>query len=79
MGHPAKKHIHGIGESSDKAPLLDRLIFWKRDLPAIIGVSTRTIDRWISSGEFPRADVTISGKSVWRRETVKDWSGAPRG
>ena len=72
MTKPHRKQIsEGVGE---KAPLLDRLIFWKRDLPQITGVSTRTIDRWLSTGEFPKPDVTISGKPVWRRDTIQNWA-----
>lgn len=78
MGHAAKKQIHGVGETGDDA-LLDRLIFWKRDLPRLTGVNIRTIDRWISAGEFPKADVTISGKPVWRRDTLQTWSRSARG
>lgn len=53
----------------------DRLIFWKPDLVRILGKSTRTIDRWISTGDFPPADVTVHGKPVWRRQTIMDWCG----
>lgn len=75
MGH-AHRHRIDLGQD-EKARLTDRLIYWKRDLPTILGVSARTIDRWISAGEFPVADVHISGKPVWRRETIKTWCGAP--
>ena len=34
----------------------------------------RTLDRWISSGAFPRPDIAIGGKvRYWRRETVEGW------
>ncbi len=34
----------------------------------------RTIRRWISSGIFPRPDISIGGKvRYWRRETVEGW------
>lgn len=63
---------------SQKPPaiLAERLIFWKRDLPLAIGVSTRTIDRWLSSEEFPAADVTVHGRPVWKRQTILDWCKA---
>ncbi len=56
----------------------ERLIYWKRDLPLILGVSGRTIDRWLSSSEFPDADVTVHGRPVWRRETIQSWCGAKK-
>jgi predicted DNA-binding transcriptional regulator AlpA len=72
MAHAHRKQVEGgVGE---KAPLLDRLVFWKPDLTTLTGKTSRTIDRWISAGEFPKADVTISGKPVWRRETLQAWS-----
>ena len=34
----------------------------------------RTLDRWISSGRFPRPDIAFGGKvRFWRRETIEDW------
>lgn len=54
-------------------PLHERLIFWKRDFPKILGVSVRTVDRWISSGQFPRSDIVLKGRPAWRRETIEAW------
>jgi predicted DNA-binding transcriptional regulator AlpA len=62
-------------ESQPAQLAADRLIFWKRDLPTILGVSCRTIDRWIATKEFPEADVTVHGKPVWRRQTIQAWCG----
>jgi predicted DNA-binding transcriptional regulator AlpA len=37
----------------------------------------RTLDRWISSGTFPRPDISIGGKvRYWKRETVEAWIDA---
>ena len=34
----------------------------------------RTLHRWISSGQFPRPDISIGGKvRYWKRETVEAW------
>jgi predicted DNA-binding transcriptional regulator AlpA len=34
----------------------------------------RTLQRWISSGLFPKPDIAIGGKvRYWRRETVDAW------
>jgi excisionase family DNA binding protein len=37
-------------------------------------VDERTIYRWLSAGEFPKADICKGGKiRLWRRETVETW------
>lgn len=37
----------------------------------------RTLDRWISSGAFPRPDIAIGGKvRYWKRKTVEAWIDA---
>jgi predicted DNA-binding transcriptional regulator AlpA len=37
----------------------------------------RTIRRWMSSGIFPPADISIGGKvRYWRRETIEQWISA---
>lgn len=39
-----------------------------------IPLAPRTLHRWISSGQFPRADVAHGGKvRLWRRATVEAW------
>jgi hypothetical protein len=36
----------------------------------------RTIHRWISAGEFPKADIRKGRKiRFWRRKTVETWIG----
>jgi len=50
--------------------LLTKLLIRKHYLPA----GQRTLDRWISAGQFPRPDISIGGKvRYWRRETVEQW------
>ena len=37
----------------------------------------RTLHRWISAGQFPRADIAFGGKvRLWKRETVERWIAA---
>ena len=37
----------------------------------------RTLHRWISSGQFPRADIALGAKTrYWRRETIEAWIAA---
>jgi len=53
--------------------LLTKAMIRQRYLPT----SGRTLDRWISSGAFPRPDIRKGGKiRFWRRETVENWINA---
>lgn len=53
--------------------LLTKLLIRRHYLPA----GARTLDRWISSGAFPRPDISIGGKvRYWKRETVEAWIDA---
>ncbi len=36
----------------------------------------RTLHRWISSGQFPRADIALGGKVRWRRNELVAWMDA---
>lgn len=50
--------------------LLNKAMIRRFYIPA----SERTLDRWISSGTFPRPDIAIGGKMrYWKRETVEAW------
>ena len=56
--------------------LLTKALIRKHYVPA----GERTLDRWISSGQFPRPDIAIGGKvRYWRRETVEAWISAQAG
>jgi predicted DNA-binding transcriptional regulator AlpA len=53
--------------------LLTKSLIRKHYIPA----GERTLDRWISSGAFPRADIAIGTKvRFWRRGTVEAWIDA---
>jgi predicted DNA-binding transcriptional regulator AlpA len=42
-----------------------------------VPLGERTLDRWISSGTFPRPDISNGGKlRYWKRETVEAWIDA---
>ncbi len=43
------------------------------ELIAILGVSRRTLERMISGGEFPPADIRIGKLPRWRRATYERW------
>jgi predicted DNA-binding transcriptional regulator AlpA len=58
-------------EAPDTIPaLLTKQLIRRHYLPA----SERTLDRWVSSGAFPKPDIAMGGKvRYWRRETVENW------
>ena len=50
--------------------LLTKTLIRKYFLPA----GERTLDRWISCGQFPRPDIAFGGKvRYWKRETIEAW------
>lgn len=50
--------------------LLTKALIRKHYVPA----GERTLDRWISSGTFPRPDIALGGKvRYWKRQTVEAW------
>ena len=50
--------------------LLTKALIRKYVLP----IGERTLDRWISAGAFPGADLAIGGKArFWKRSTVENW------
>ena len=54
-------------------PSLERLALRFDDLPALLGVSRRTLERERSAGRFPRPDLTIGRMPLWRPETIREW------
>jgi excisionase family DNA binding protein len=48
----------------------------KHELAKLLGVSTRSIDRWISNGEFPKGIKFGSGSKTavrWPKSAVEAW------
>lgn len=57
-------------ESSTIPALLTKQLIRRHYLPA----AERTLNRWVSSGLFPRPDIALGGKvRYWKRETVEAW------
>ncbi len=53
--------------------LLTKNLVRKHYLP----IGERTLDRWVSAGQFPRPDLALGGKArFWRKETVEQWINA---
>lgn len=56
------------------APPLPRLLLWKSDLCAMLGVRIRTLDRMISAGEIPVPDRRLRGRPAWLAATIHEWA-----
>lgn len=47
----------------------------RADICRYLHIGERTLDRLISSGRFPKADLTMGRLQRWRASTVIGWSG----
>jgi predicted DNA-binding transcriptional regulator AlpA len=67
------RQAQAVAERQAIPALLTKALIRRNYLP----VGERTLDRWISSGTFPRPDIAIGGKvRYWKRETVEAWIDA---
>jgi predicted DNA-binding transcriptional regulator AlpA len=57
------------------AAALPRILYRKSEVAKACGISTRTLDRLRSSGQFPRPDVSTGGLRLWRRDTIERYIG----
>lgn len=57
-----------------------RLIYWRKDLQTLLGVSKRTLSRMISNRDIPIQDICIRGRRGWKAQTIATWqeAGCPR-
>jgi hypothetical protein len=51
----------------------ERLCYRRADLPAVIGVPLRTLDRYIALGIFPPPDRQLGTVKLWSRATIQRW------
>ena len=59
---------------SETAPELPALLTRRMIIAHFVPLGARTLDRWISIGQFPRPDISIGGKTrLWRIETIRRW------
>jgi predicted DNA-binding transcriptional regulator AlpA len=66
----------GPGCSRTAGPLLygsDGPLLSRKELAAALGVSTRTVDRWIQEQTGPPATLLPSGRRRWRWGDVEAW------
>ena len=74
FGRPASHPRFGPTQA-----LLPRLLLWKKDLCQMLGVSLRTLERMISSGEIPPPNRRLRGRPAWLAAMIHEWaaSGCP--
>jgi hypothetical protein len=53
-----------------------QMVFWKKDLAKMIGMSIRTIERMMKlGGEIPPPDMHNKNHPGWYRQTIIKWLG----
>jgi predicted DNA-binding transcriptional regulator AlpA len=72
MTEPAR-HDASEAAGPHPTPAVGRLALRPKDLETAIGVDERTIQRWRSSGKFPKPDIAIGRTLLWRVETINAW------
>jgi predicted DNA-binding transcriptional regulator AlpA len=60
---------------SNKSPAerVEPLAVGLNDLPAMLGLSRRTIERERSAGKFPKADRVVGKRPIWSIATIRRW------
>jgi predicted DNA-binding transcriptional regulator AlpA len=44
----------------------------KRDIAALLGVTTKTVDRLVIAGKFPRADLRFNARTIrWSARSIR--------
>jgi predicted DNA-binding transcriptional regulator AlpA len=62
-------------------PILEPpLLLSVKEAAHLVGLSSRSVWRLVSTGQFPPADVRLGSRIVkWRRETVISWINSQTG
>ena len=60
-------------DAMNSADVPNRLTYRIAEVAIMLGVSRRTIERELSAGRFPRADVRVGKSPLWSRETLTRW------
>lgn len=54
-------------------PIRDKLLWDRRDISLLTGVSVRLIERAVSAGRMPGPDIRIGRRALWRPCSVTRW------
>jgi hypothetical protein len=58
----------------DQTPApFDRLSYRWSELPAVLGVPRRTLERAVAAGKFPHPDRRLGRVCLWSRDTLARW------
>ena len=52
---------------------IEPLAYRKATVCRMVDISTRTLDRLLGAGRFPRPDAHAGRAPLWRRETLERW------
>jgi predicted DNA-binding transcriptional regulator AlpA len=58
--------------TKSRAPI-ERLAFRIDEVARTLGISRRLLERQISAGKFPKADVRMGRCPLWKTATVREW------
>ncbi len=61
------------GDPEPTRPGIEPLAVNLNQLPGLIGVSRRTIERELSAGRFPQPDRRVGRRPLWRVATIEAW------
>ena len=53
--------------------MLESKYYRKKDLTAMLSISTATLDRWVKDRIFPQPQ-KIRGIAIWPQSTIQQWS-----
>jgi predicted DNA-binding transcriptional regulator AlpA len=51
----------------------EKLVFGMSEVARVLSVCRRTIERERSAGRFPKPDLHIGKRPLWRRETIRSF------
>jgi predicted DNA-binding transcriptional regulator AlpA len=72
MGKAARPAAPPPGDPSPD-PFVGRLTYRIGEVAGVLGVCRRSLEREISAGRFPKADVQFRRMPLWRVETIRAW------
>ena len=70
-----EKMIEATGKAkpASSIPIDCRLTLGLREIALLTGLSRRLIEREMAAGRFPRPDVRVGRRTLWKPDTVKTW------
>jgi predicted DNA-binding transcriptional regulator AlpA len=60
-------------------PIRDKLLWDLNDITLLTGLSRRLLEKELSAGRFPRPDLRIGRRCLWKPATIKRFLGIEEG